>query len=73
MPGDQESKEVYRQLFYRFLSNVILSIALLWIPISHSKIKHRPPLEILAELRAIEREILQGIEELEGMLQGAGP
>ena len=30
---------------------------------------HRPPLEILAELRAIEQEILQGIEELEGMLQ----
>ena len=30
---------------------------------------HRPPLEILAELRAIEQEILQGIEELEGMLR----
>ena len=30
---------------------------------------HRLPLEILAELRAIEQEILQGIEELEGMLQ----
>jgi hypothetical protein len=29
---------------------------------------HRPPLEILAERRAIEKEILQGIEELEGML-----
>jgi hypothetical protein len=29
----------------------------------------RPPLEILAELRAIEQEILQGIEELEGMLR----
>ena len=32
-------------------------------------VEHRPPLEILAELRAIEQEILQGIEELEGMLQ----
>jgi type I restriction enzyme M protein len=31
--------------------------------------EHRPPLEILAELRAIEQEILQGIEELEGMLR----
>jgi hypothetical protein len=30
---------------------------------------HCPPLEILAELRAIEQEILQGIEELEGMLR----
>ena len=30
--------------------------------------RHRPSLEILAELRAIEQEILQGIEELEGML-----
>jgi hypothetical protein len=31
--------------------------------------RHRPPLEILAEIRAIEQEILQGIEELEGMLR----
>ena len=30
---------------------------------------YRPPLEILAELRAIEQKILQGIEELEGMLR----
>ena len=30
---------------------------------------HHPPLEILVELRAIEQEILQGIEELEGMLR----
>ena len=30
---------------------------------------HHPPLEILAELRQIEPEILQGIEELEGMLR----
>jgi hypothetical protein len=28
----------------------------------------RPPLENLVELRAIEQEILQGIDELEGML-----
>ena len=29
----------------------------------------RPPLEILAELQAIEQEILKGMEELEGMLR----
>ena len=34
----------------------------------HEELEHRPPLEILAELRTIEQEILQGIEELEGML-----
>ncbi len=34
----------------------------------HEEVEHRPPLEILAELRAIEQEILQGIEELEEML-----
>ena len=33
------------------------------------RVEHRPPPEILAELRAIEQEILQGIEELEGMLR----
>ena len=33
------------------------------------RVEHRPPLEILAELRAIEQEILQRIEELEGMLR----
>jgi hypothetical protein len=33
------------------------------------KILHRPTLAILAELRQIEQEILQGIEELEGMLR----
>jgi hypothetical protein len=31
--------------------------------------ENNPPLVILAELRAIEQEILQGIEELEGMLR----
>ena len=35
---------------------------------SHGK-HHPPPLEILAELRQIEQEILQGIDELEGMLR----
>ncbi len=35
----------------------------------HEAVEHRPPLEILAELRAIEQEILQGIEELKGMLR----
>jgi type I restriction enzyme M protein len=35
----------------------------------HDEVEHRPPLEILAELRAIEQEILQGIDELEGMLR----
>ena len=35
----------------------------------HDEVEHRPPLEILAELRAIEQEYLQGIEELEGMLR----
>ncbi len=32
------------------------------------EVEHRQPLEILAEPRAIEQEILQGIEVLEGML-----
>ena len=35
----------------------------------HEEVEQRPPLEIPAELRAIEQEILQGIEELEGMLR----
>ena len=35
----------------------------------HEDVEHRPPLEILAELRTIEQEILQGIKELEGMLR----
>jgi type I restriction enzyme M protein len=35
----------------------------------HEEVEHRPPLEILAELRAIEQEILQGIQELEEMLR----
>jgi type I restriction enzyme M protein len=32
-------------------------------------VEHRPPLEVLVEPRAIEQEILLGIEELEGMLR----
>jgi type I restriction enzyme M protein len=35
----------------------------------HEEVEHRPPLEIRLELLAIEQEILQGIEELEGMLR----
>jgi hypothetical protein len=35
----------------------------------HEEVEHRPPLVILAELRQIEQEILQWIEELEGMLR----
>ena len=35
----------------------------------HDGVEHRPPLKILAELRTNEQEILQGIEELEGMLR----
>jgi type I restriction enzyme M protein len=35
----------------------------------HQEVEHRPPLEIRLELRAIEQEILQGIEELEGMFR----
>jgi len=35
----------------------------------HDEVEHRPPLETLAELRAIEQEILQGNKELEGMLR----
>jgi len=35
----------------------------------HEEVEHRPPLEILAELRQIEQEILQGIEELERMMR----
>jgi type I restriction enzyme M protein len=35
----------------------------------HEEVEHRPPLEILAEQRQIEQEILQGIEERSGMLR----
>ena len=35
----------------------------------NDEVEHRPPLEILAEMQMIEQEILEGIEELEGMLR----
>jgi type I restriction enzyme M protein len=35
----------------------------------NEEVEHLPPLEILAELRLIEQEIQQGIEELEGVLR----
>jgi type I restriction enzyme M protein len=48
-----------------------------YMELVHEEVEHRPPLEILAELRGIEQEILRGIEheilrgieELEGMLR----
>jgi len=47
--------------------------AMLGITLAHSMFTvkgwYRPPLEILAERRTIEQEILLGIEELEGMLR----
>ncbi len=30
--------------------------------------EHRPPKEIIAELKALEQEIAEGLDELEGML-----
>jgi type I restriction enzyme M protein len=35
----------------------------------HAHVKHDPPLEILAELKILELEIMRGMEELEGILQ----
>jgi type I restriction enzyme M protein len=35
----------------------------------HEEVERRPPLEFLLERREIEQRILQGIEELEGMLR----
>jgi type I restriction enzyme M protein len=34
----------------------------------YEEVKHEPPQKILAELKALEAEILKGMEELEGML-----
>jgi type I restriction enzyme M protein len=34
----------------------------------HEAVEHRPPKEIIAELKALEKEIAQGLDELEGML-----
>jgi len=35
----------------------------------HEEVEHRPPKEILADLRKLEEEIRKGMEELEGMLE----
>jgi type I restriction enzyme M protein len=35
----------------------------------HEDVAHRPPKEILADLAKLEREIQQGMQELEGMLK----
>jgi type I restriction enzyme M protein len=35
----------------------------------HEEVNHEPPRKILADLKTLEHEILQGIEELEGMLK----
>jgi type I restriction enzyme M protein len=34
----------------------------------HSATEHRPPKEIIAELKALEQEVMEGLDELEGML-----
>jgi type I restriction enzyme M protein len=34
----------------------------------HEAVEHRPPKEIIAELKALEKEIAYGLDELEGML-----
>ena len=34
----------------------------------HEATEHRPPKEIIAELKALEEEIAEGLDELEGML-----
>jgi type I restriction enzyme M protein len=34
----------------------------------HEAVEHRPPKEILAELRRLEEEIERGLKELEGIL-----
>jgi type I restriction enzyme M protein len=34
----------------------------------HEAVEHRPPKEIIAELKAMEKEIADGLDELEGML-----
>jgi len=34
----------------------------------HEVAEHRPPKEIIGELKALEKEIIEGIDELEGML-----
>jgi len=34
----------------------------------HDEVQHRPPLEIIADLERLEREIQQGLSELKAML-----
>lgn len=36
--------------------------------IEHEEVEHQPPAEIIAELRAIEKDIAEGLDKLEGML-----
>lgn len=36
--------------------------------VAHEAVEHRPPKEIIAELKALEKEIAEGLAELEGML-----
>ena len=36
--------------------------------VEHEAVEHRPPREIIAELKALEAEIAKGLDELEGML-----
>jgi len=35
----------------------------------HEEVSYEPPQKILADLKALEAEILQGLEELEGLLK----
>jgi type I restriction enzyme M protein len=37
--------------------------------VMHEQVRHTPPAEIIAELKKIEAEIAEGLEELEGMLR----
>jgi len=69
LSGDPKPKKVHRQLLSRIVSLLAISELLACHSMCPMKPLYRPPLEILAELRAIEQEILQGIEELEGMLR----
>ena len=36
--------------------------------VEHEAVEHRPPKEIIAELKALETEIAKGLDELEAML-----
>jgi type I restriction enzyme M protein len=39
-----------------------------YMEVVHEAVEHRPPDEIVAELRALEQEIVEGLDELEAML-----